>query len=150
LALERDEGCPVLLIREVDLDGAGGQEGAAHQAGEDDDVLPEEATAGCHASVRGSPVHPDNIIRSRGTDLSRQRVISSRQARKTSSPWVAGSSISPSSPTNSRRVKTGRPRASSKASSICFWRSVIVRITSASASRWRCRFRSVEAKSSSA
>src|SRR5262245_39593493 len=58
LALERDEGRPVLLIREVDLDGAGGQEGTAHQAGEDDHVLPEEATAGCHASVRVLPFTP--------------------------------------------------------------------------------------------
>src|SRR5262245_36521115 len=58
LALERDQGRPVLLIGEVDLDGAGDEEGAAHQAGEDDDVLPEETAAGCQASDRVLPFTP--------------------------------------------------------------------------------------------
>src|SRR5262249_59926529 len=55
LALERDEGRPVLLVGEVDLDGAGHKKGAAHQAGEDDHVLPEEETARCHTSLVLTP-----------------------------------------------------------------------------------------------
>src|SRR5215470_7252626 len=54
-ALESDERRPVLLVGKVDLDGAGREEGAAHQAGKDDHVLPEEATAGCHTSLVLTP-----------------------------------------------------------------------------------------------
>src|SRR5881628_2366259 len=79
----------------------------------------------------------------RSRPRARQRVISSRQRRKTSSSCIEGSAMSPDSPASSRTVSTGLPAASGKSRSI--WRccSVITRMTSAAASRWRWRFRSV-------
>ena len=50
LALQRDERLAVLVVGEVDLDGAGRQQGSTDQPGDDDDVLPEEMAPRCHDS----------------------------------------------------------------------------------------------------
>src|SRR5439155_20095927 len=76
--------------------------------------------------------HPSS---SRSTPSARQRVISSRQRRNTSSSCIDGSAMSPASPASSRTVSTGFPAASGNAASMRRCSSVITRIVSALASR---------------
>src|SRR6185503_3758045 len=117
-------------------------------------ILGEAGDEGVHVlAVEGVGEAIDDahgsLPRRRGTAFSRQRRISSRQMRKAISPSPAGSAMSPSSSTNSRRVTMRRPAASAKPSSMSFCWTVMVRMRSASAMRWRWRLRSVEVIESS-
>jgi hypothetical protein len=77
-------------------------------------------SSGCSGGSRGLRLRPrvpvnrqaSSVNRSRLNPRSRHRLISSRHARNTSSPWVAGSAMSPCSPAHSLSVKMGRPPAS--------------------------------------
>ena len=51
--LKVDERRLVLLVREIDLDGPAGEQGAAHQGDEDDDVLADQPAARSHTAIPG-------------------------------------------------------------------------------------------------
>ncbi len=57
LALDADQRGLVLLVREVQLDDPAGEQGAAHQHHDGDNVLPEQATARPHAVILPRGMH---------------------------------------------------------------------------------------------